>query len=163
MDENNKRSEEAIVENVEISEVIVEDSVDTTLQSSDSDAIVVMNLQNLINETLNRINTISEEVKPLDEMISNVLENDQVYKKHMDDAKEAAKIRNATKSEIMKRPDVSNIANKVKEKKADMKEAKESLSEYLQEYARLTGQRQFETPEGTVQEIVYSAKLVKRS
>lgn len=128
-----------------------------------ADAIVITNLQNLINETLNRITTIGEEVKPLDEMISSVLENDEVFRKHVEAAKEASKVKNATKAEIVKRPDVSNIFAKVKDKKSDLKEAKEALSEYLQEYSRLTGQRQFETPEGIVQEIVYSAKLVRRS
>ncbi len=149
MDENNQE------------DVKQEEMVDESLQTSD--AIVITNLQNLINETLNRIDTIGEEVKPLDEMINSVLENDEVYKKHVEAAKEAGKVKNATKAEIMKRPDVSNIFAKVKDKKSDLKESKESLSEYLQEYARLTGQRQFETAEGTVQEIVYSAKLVKRS
>jgi len=137
--------------------------VDGDESNLSGDAIVITNLQNLINETLSRIDAISDEVRPLDEMINSVLENDETYRKHVDDAKQASKIKNATKAEIMKRPDVSNIYSKVKEKKADVKEAKEALSEYLQEYARLTGQRQFETNEGHVQEIVYTAKLVKRS
>ena len=141
---------------------LVEDDLETSNNQS-ADAIVISNLQNLINETLSRISAIGEEVKPLDEMISSVLENDEVYKKHADIAKEASKVKNATKAEIMKRSDVSNVFAKVKDKKASLKEAKESLSEYLQEYSRLTGQRQFETSEGTVQEIVYTAKLVKRT
>ncbi len=151
MDENNQ-------EEIQDGEIIEESE-----SSEGSDAIVITNLQNLINETLNRIDTIGDEVKPLDEMINSVLENDEVYKKHVEDAKQASKVKNATKAEIMKRPDVSNIFAKVKDKKTDLKEAKDSLSEYLQEYARLTGQRQFETAEGQVQEIVYSAKLVRRS
>lgn len=144
--------------------VVVGEAIEEADDSQSSDAaIVITNLQNLINDTLNRIDAIGEEVKPLDEMINSVLENDEVFRKHVDDAKQAAKVKNATKAEIMKRPDVSNIFAKVKDKKADQKEAKEALSEYLQEYARLTGQRQFETAEGQVQEIVYSAKLVRRS
>jgi len=137
--------------------------LETEQNSQEADAIVITNLQNLINETLNKISAVAEEVKPLDEMINSVLENDEVYRKHVEAAKEASKVKNATKAQIMKRPDVSNIFSKIKEKKADLKEAKESLSEYLQEYARLTGQRQFETAEGQVQEIVYTAKLIKRS
>lgn len=137
--------------------------LETEQNSQEADAIVITNLQNLINETLNKISAVAEEVKPLDEMINGVLENDEVYRKHVEAAKEASKVKNATKAQIMKRPDVSNIFSKIKEKKADLKEAKESLSEYLQEYARLTGQRQFETAEGQVQEIVYTAKLIKRS
>jgi len=141
---------------------LVEDGLETNNNQS-ADAIVITNLQELINSTLNKIMTIGEEVKPLDEMISSVLENDETYRKHMEVAKQASKVKNSTKAEIMKRPDVSNVFAKVKDKKADLKEAKESLSEYLQEYSRLTGQRQFETNDGTVQEIVYTAKLVKRS
>lgn len=139
------------------------ETVEVEQNSQEADAIVITNLQNLINETLNRIATVGEELKPLDEMINSVLENDEVYRKHVEAAKEAGKVKNTTKAEIMKRPDVSNVFSKVKEKKSDLKEAKESLSEYLQEYARLTGQRQFETAEGQVQEIVYTAKLIKRS
>ena len=141
---------------------LVEDDLETGSNQS-ADAIVITNLQNLINETLNKITTIGEEVKPLDEMISSVLENDEIYRKHMEEAKQASKLKNTTKAEIVKRPDVSNVFAKVKDKKADLKEAKESLSEYLQEYSRLTEQRQFETNDGTVQEIVYTAKLVKRA
>ena len=141
---------------------LVEDDLETG-SSQSADAIVITNLQNLINETLNKITTIGEEVKPLDEMISSVLENDEIYRKHMEEAKQASKLKNTTKAGIVKRPDVSNVFAKVKDKKADLKEAKESLSEYLQEYSRLTGQRQFETNDGTVQEIVYTAKLVKHS
>ena len=141
---------------------LVEDDLETG-SSQSADAIVITNLQNLINETLNKITTIGEEVKPLDEMISSVLENDEIYRKHMEEAKQASKLKNTTKAEIVKRPDVSNVFAKVKDKKADLKEAKESLSEYLQEYSRLTEQRQFETNDGTVQEIVYTAKLVKRA
>lgn len=141
---------------------LVEDELETNGNQS-ADAIVITNLQNLINETLNKISTIGEEVKPLDEMISSVLENDEVYRKHADMAKEASKLKNKTKAEIVKRPDVSNVFAKVKDKKANLKEAKESLSEYLQEYSRLTGRRQFETNDGNVQEIVYTAKLVKRA
>lgn len=151
MDENKQE------ENLDTEVSVESDSAQT------SDAIVITNLQNLIYETLSKIDKLTEEVKPLDEMVSNVLENDEIYRKHVEEAKEANKVKNATKAEIMKRPDVSNIYSKIKEKKSEYKEAKESLSEYLQEYSRLTGQRQFETPEGVVQEIVYTAKLVKRS
>jgi len=154
------KTQEDIQEAVIVEEAEIVEEVDS---NESSDAIVITNLQNLINETLNRIYTIGEEVKPLDEMINSVLENDEVYRNHTEAAKEASKVKNATKAEIVKRPDVSNVYSKIKDKKSDLKEAKESLSEYLQEYSRLTGQRQFETPEGLVQEIVYSAKLVRRS
>jgi len=135
--------------------------VQPSLQSSD--AMVITNLQDLINETLRSIDTLAEEVKPLDEMVTSVLENDDVYKNRAEEAKVSSKKKQATKSEILKRPDIANVYSKIKEKKADLKEAKESLSEYLQEFARLTGQRQFETSEGQVKEIVYTAKLIKRS
>ncbi len=137
--------------------------VDESMSAGGSDVIVITNLRSLINETLMRIDTITEEVKPLDEMINSVLENDEVYKNHAEEAKIASKKKQATKTEIIKRPDVSNVYSKVKDKRINIKEAKESLSEYLQEYGRLTGQRQFETAEGQVQEIIYTAKLVKRS
>ena len=57
---------------------LVEDGLETNNNQS-ADAIVITNLQELINSTLNKIMTIGEEVKPLDEMISSVLENDETW------------------------------------------------------------------------------------
>ena len=96
-------------------------------------------------------------------MIASALSNDETYKLHEEEAKKAAKVKAATKSELLKSPANKAIADKANELATEIKEADASLSEYLREFARLTGSTEFETDDGEVREIVFVAKLVKRS
>ncbi len=131
--------------------------------TENDDATVILNLEGLINSTLAKIDRLTQESRKHNEMVESVLEGDPTYRDHAERAKEAIKVRNTTKQEIMKRPDVRPIAEKVKELRMEIKEAKESLAEYLPEYHRISGQKHIEDENGEVREITYTAKLVKRS
>lgn len=96
-------------------------------------------------------------------MLASTLANDSTYKLHDEEAKKAAKIRGATKSELMKAPANKILVDKSSELATEIKESDASLSEYLREYQRITGSTEFETDDGEVREIVFVAKLVKRS
>lgn len=63
----------------------------------------------------------------------------------------------------MKRPDVADLSNKLKDLKSEQTELKEGLSDYLRECQRLSGSNEIEGDDGEVREIVYTAKLVKKS
>lgn len=133
---------------------------DTTLPN---EANLVINFQNLINANLHEIASLEKELGLQKEMIESVLKNDTTYQEHESNAKEAARIKQNTKKEIFKRPDVRNSVAKLQELKANIKETKEELSNYIQEYARVSGQNYFEAEDGTIQEIVYTAKLRKKA
>ena len=47
--------------------------------------------------------------------------------------------------------------------KSEQSELKTGLSDYLREYQRLSGSNEIEGEDGEVREIVYVAKLVKKS
>ena len=96
-------------------------------------------------------------------MVDSVLANDQTYVQHAEAAKEASRIKGNTRKEIFKRPDVKHVVEKLTELKDNLADTKEELSNYIQEYASASGQNYFEAEDGTIQEIVYVAKLRKKA
>ena len=96
-------------------------------------------------------------------MFDNFFGQDETYRKHDEEAKAAAKIRSKTKSEIMKKPAVAELSGKLKDLKLQKKELQEGLSDYLKEYQRLSGSSEIEGDDGEVREIVFVARLVKKS
>lgn len=159
MDDNQKVNE---AEQIADGELVEESSAGVTSKSADQGKTILESLESLIRENLSRIDSLSEEANKHKEMIDSVLLNDEVYKEHEEQAKTAQKTKAFTKSEILKRPDVANIALKHKELKQEIKEIKESMSSYLSEYERLSGSREIEDSKGAVMEIVYVAKLIKK-
>ena len=104
-----------------------------------------------------------EELKKLKEMLSDMFSNDSTYQEHDKAVKEATKIRTKTKLELLKQPAAGQLNNKIKELSSDLKDLQNALSDYLREYQRLSGSNEIEGDDGEVREIVYVARLVKRS
>lgn len=153
MDDNSPQNE--VIE----AEVINE----TPISNGENAAQTIISLTNLINANLGEIENLRQEALKHKEMLDSVLENDQTYKDHAEKAKEAARIKGNTKKEIFKRPDVRHVVEKLAEVKENIKETQEELSNYIQEYSQLSGQNYFEAADGTIQEIVYVAKLRKKA
>ena len=131
--------------------------------AKDSDAVLLLRIEEMIKTHISQIDNLSEEAKKYKEMIDDIFGNDEVYKQHDEVAKEAAKIRSKTKAEINKRPDVADLNEKFKSVKSQKKELSEGLSDYLREYQRISGLNEIEGEDGELREIVYVAKLVKKS
>lgn len=159
MDDNN--IEEPVVEG-ELADT-TETQVATTPSEPQSQAELVVSLTNLINANLSEIENLEKEMAKHKEMIDSVLENDSTYKDHAEKAKEAARIKSNTKKEIFKRTDVKHVVEKLTELKDNLSDTREELSNYIQEYAQASGQNYFEAEDGTIQEIVYIAKLRKKA
>ncbi len=117
-------------------------------------------ITNLIQNYLSQIATNREELKKARQMLADGFENDPVYREHAEKAKEANKIKSGTRAQIMKQPALMALKAKIKEMSEEVKTANEALSDYLQQYQKLTGLNSFETPDGKVKQIVYMAKLV---
>lgn len=148
-------SDPVIVESVEVTEVVTE--TPATDQST-----VFLSLENLIKSNLTNVDTLQVQYREQKEMVDNVLENDQTYRQHLDAANEANKVKSGTKQQIMKRPDVIRIAEKMKGIKEEMKEIQATLSDLLQEYQRVSGSNVIEREDGQILEIVSTSKLVKK-
>lgn len=124
---------------------------------------ILLNMESLIKNHISSIDKLTGEIKTHKDMLDDIFKNDPTYQEHLEKANEATKVKQGTKAQILKRPQAADLDAKVKELKAALKENQESLSDYLQEYARLSGTNEIEGDDGEVREIVYSAKLIKKS
>ncbi len=137
------------------------DSVDEVTVGSDK-AQTVMHLENLIKNNNAQIEKMSAELTEARQMLKDAFENDTTYREHADAAKDANKVKAATKAQILKQPAVAQIATNVKVLTSELKELKEALSQYLDEFNKLSGITEIEGVDGELMEIVYVAKLVKK-
>lgn len=120
-----------------------------------------LDLTGLINSHIHQIDNLKTKAGKLKEMLDDIFQNDSTYQEHDKAVREAAKIRNATKKQILKLPQAADLANQIQSLRSMIKEHNEELSGYLQDYAKETGTTSFETDDGTVRQIVYVARLVK--
>lgn len=140
------------------------DQTNPNPSTSDSGATTILtDLESLIKSHITGIDQRKTELKKLREMVNDALANDPTYQEHDKVAKEAAKVKSATKSQILKLPQNQTIVAKTHETVAEVKEMEEALSEYLREFGRISGANEIETDDGQVREIVFTAKLIKKS
>ena len=128
-----------------------------------SSTSVILNLEGLIKNHTSSIQRLRDGAGKLQDMLSDIFENDPTYKEHLEQAKQAAKVKNATKAQILKQPQAADLTLKVKDIKAEIKETQQALSDYLGEYYRLSGISDIEGEDGRIRSIVYVAKLVDKS
>ena len=131
------------------------------IQIDNGGSDVMLSLENMIKTNVDAIQKLTEEKKKHKEMLDDGYANNPTYREHADKAKDAAKVRNATKAEIMKQPSMAALSDKVKGFSQDIKERKNALSDYLLEYQRLTSATQLELFDGQTVEIVKTATVVK--
>lgn len=133
------------------------------MDKANDDVKVLLSLDELIKTNIQSTDKLKEELKKYRQMLNDTFENDSTYKEHSKKAKEASKVRNATKQQILKQPSVINISGKVKSIASEIKERTAALSDYLQEYQRMAGVNEIEGLDGEIREIVNTSRLVKRS
>jgi len=124
---------------------------------------VLTNLESMIKTTITQMDVKKDELRKLNEMTTSYLEQDSTYQEHEKAAKEANRIKNNTKSELLKQSGVAQTILQAKEIKKELKEAQDGLSDYLREYQRMSGSNEIEDDNGEIREIIYLAKLIKRS
>lgn len=128
-----------------------------------NEAVLLIRIEEMIKTHISQIDNLQEEITKRRDMVNDVFGNDETFKEHDKIAKEAGKVRSATKAQIMKRPDVAELSAKLKELKSEQSALQEGLSDYLREYQRLSGSNEIEGDDGELREIYYTAKLRKKS
>jgi hypothetical protein len=122
---------------------------------------VVINMESMIKNYHSSISKLKEETKKQKEMLDDIFANDPTFQDHSDKSKSASTLLKQTKAEVLKRPQASELNEKVKNGKAEIKELQGAMSDYLQEYARMSGVSEIEMEDGTVMKIQFEAKLVR--
>src|SRR3989344_5866843 len=143
-------------------EEVVDGQVIEEPKTQDSSQIM-LNMEGLIKGLIAQNEKLADEAKKNKEMLDDIFANDPTYQEHSEKAKEAAKIKGKNKKENLKRPQAAELDAKVKSLKSQIKENQASLSDYLQEFARMSGVNEIEGEDGEVREIVYTAKLIKKA
>jgi hypothetical protein len=123
------------------------------------DSKLLLRVEEMIKNHRQIIENTRKELAELRDMLRDSFESDTTYQEHHEQAKKASKTRNTTKSEILKRPSVAEIADKVKSLQSQLREYESALSDYLREYQRVSGQNTIEAENGEILEIIYVAKL----
>jgi len=137
--------------------------MDTQTDTQNDSGQVLIDLESLIKSSISGIDLKKDELRKLNDMTTSFLEQDPTYQEHEKVAKEAARVKNTTKSQLLKQPSVAQTLSKAKELKIELKETEEGLSDYLREYQRMSGSSEIEDNNGEMREIIYTAKLIKRS
>lgn len=141
---------------------VVENPKQSTPSTDANDATVLLSLETLIKNHIASIDKLKDEVKKQRQMLEDSFLSDAVYQEHMKAAKEAVKVKSATRAQILKQPQNVMLASKVRQMATELKDKQFALSDYLLEYQRMTGVNEIEGDDGQVREIVNSAKVVKR-
>lgn len=138
-------------------------SIQVDADSGTASSEILINMESLIKGHISTIDKLSDESRKLKDMLDDIFTNDTTYQEHNKAAKEAARVKQNTKQQILKQPQAADLDKKIKDLRSEIKENQASLSDYLQEYARMSGVNEIEGEDGEVREIVYTAKLIKKS
>lgn len=161
---NDNADDTVPVQEAEIVEPIEEAPTPTADSSTNSqDATMILELESMIKNSMATTDRNKNELKKLKEMLESALGNDDAYKEASEKAKEAAKVKGKAKLNVLANPATRNINEKIKDLTQEIKELNTGLSEYLREYQRLSGASEIEGEDGDVREIIYIAKLIKKS
>lgn len=141
----------------------IQDAVVVTDTNNAASADTVLELESMIKQGMTTLDRNKSELKKLKEMLESALLNDEPYRTATEKAKEAAKVKGKAKANVMGDPANKSLDQKIKDLATENKELVVAQSEYLREYAKLSGTNEIEGDDGEVREIIYVAKLVKKS
>lgn len=126
-----------------------------------SQAINIISIENLINNHNLKLNTLQSELKEHKQMLNSLLENNDEYQRLNEEALKASKLKNLEKQKALKDPNAASLQEKINDIQGQLREIKSALSDYLGQYVALSGSNKLESPDGTMLNIIYTAKLVK--
>lgn len=158
MDDTQKNEPEQLESNEELEEA-VEASTNT---DSDNKVERIMSLENMINGYLMDLEKLQKDLKEQSSMLKDVFENDAEYAAASEKAREVQKMKKEIKDKLISDPSVALLDAKVSDLKAEVKDARQALSDYLHQYYLESGLTQITDSAGEVREIVTSVKLVKK-
>lgn len=135
----------------------------STTEAPGNGADILINLEALIKSHISNISKLQEEYDKHRSMLDDIFNNDETYKKLSEESKEASRKKGAQKQQILKNPQAADLNSKVQTMKSEIKEIQGALSDYLKEFQRMSGVNEIEGDDGQIREIVYDARLVKKS
>lgn len=149
-------------EPIETTEDLQEAVEATTNVDSDNKIERIMSLENMINGYILDLDKLQKDLKEQSSMLKDSLENDADYAAISEKAQEAQKMKKEAKDKLLQDPAISLLDAKVNDLKSEVKDVRQALSDYLQQYYRESGLTQITAADGEVRELVATVKLVKK-
>lgn len=128
----------------------------------DNQAQTLLSVESLINSYNLRLTSLTKEMREHNAMLTDLLENNEDYKKIADEHQKLTKEKTISKKKVLVTPSAAALVGKIKDYKLQLADIKKALSDYLSQYISLAGTNQIETADGILLEIVHTAKLVKK-
>lgn len=150
-------------ENVELPEETSEPTATPTDQPMNAEVTVLLDLENLIKSHISGIDKRRAELRKQKEMLTDIFNNDATYREMDEKVKAANKAKAEVRVQLARQPNAMGLNEKVKNLSQEIKEMEGAMSDYLREYQRLSGSNEIETDEGDIREIIYIAKLIRKS
>jgi hypothetical protein len=125
-------------------------------------ATTLISVESMINNYNTKFDEIDKLLREQKQMLDGLLENDADYQKIDKEAQKQAKLRTLAKQNALKQSNAAQIQDKIKEYKMQIRDIKTALSDYLTQYVTISGAKEFETPDGVLRQIIYSAKLARK-
>ena len=149
---------------IEEAEIVDSNANDNPISDEpNSNVSTLLEIEKAVKMKITALERLKEEAKPIREMLESTLQANLEYAEVLAAASEAAKKKSAKKKELLNNEAGKKIVQKLNELKSAIKENQESLSYFLQEYSRLTGAKEIEGEDGELRQIVYVAKLVRKT
>ncbi|MFH0773268.1 MAG: hypothetical protein V1922_03070 [bacterium] len=123
----------------------------------------IVELTALINRYEGDMKKMRDNLKIQSGMLRDAVEGDAAYHELDVQSKDLQKKKTEIKQRVIKTPAMEAVVAKVEEYKSEIKDAKEMLSGYLEEYQRVAGTNIIEGENGEIKEIVPQYRLVKRN
>ncbi len=120
----------------------------------------VMATQAIINRQAERLDTLKEDLKNINESLKSILDNDGELSQVEMELKEMSKKQKERKSRLTQSAESMQLKYKLKEVREQTKELEESLNNHLLNYYQLTGTKVFDTNAGGQREFRVTAKIL---
>jgi len=121
----------------------------------------IINVENLINSYNLKLDSLTRDLQEQKSMLQSILDSDSEFSQLALEAEKVTKTKSIARQKALKQSNAISIIDKTKDIKNELREVKIAMSDYLTQYITLSGSRQIEAPDGTLMDIIYSAKLVK--
>ncbi|MCX6730230.1 MAG: hypothetical protein NTZ55_00075 [Candidatus Roizmanbacteria bacterium] len=136
---------------------------DAELVEAPRGSMTIVELTTLINRYEGDMKKMRDNLKIQSGMLRDAVEGDAGYHELDVQSKDLQKKKTEIKQKVMKTQAMEAVVAKMEEYKSEIKDAKEMLSGYLEEYQRVAGTNIIEGENGEIKEIVPQYRLVKRN
>lgn len=115
----------------------------------------------IIQKRLKIIQDLEQELRKLKETYDESLEGDSNYQKVQEEISKVKEEAKEKQEKVLANTSYKAIFDEMKEKRQELKDAKEVLAQDLVDYYRESGTMKIEDADGTVKRMKFSVKLIK--